>query len=36
MKSKSVAEREEERRNHKMALKEVRKKRSKSPGRKVK
>lgn len=36
MKRKSVAEREEERRNHKKVLKQARKKRGKMPGRKVK
>jgi len=36
MKSKSVAQREEERRNHKKALKQAKKKQVKNPGRKVK
>jgi len=35
MKSKTTAQREEERRNQKKALKQGRKKQAKSPGRKV-
>lgn len=36
MKSKSAAQREEDRRNRKKALKQAREKHGKSPGRKVK
>ena len=36
MKSKSVAEREEQRRNRKKALKQSKNKKTKNPGRKVK